>query len=133
MWHGERGVPLPDYKKNMTQIVERCQAAGIKILLLTATPIYEKPKSAENQKLAGYNDFLRQLAKEKKLLLCDLNEAFMSLYVKKRTEKNLWTTDGVHMKPRGNRLMAREIFRALGASRQEINRANWRWELQGNL
>jgi lysophospholipase L1-like esterase len=133
VWHGERGVPLPDYKKNMAQIVDRCKAAGIKILLLTATPIYEDPNSKENQKLAAYNDFLRQLAKEKKVLLCDLNEAFMSLYAKKRTKKNLWTTDGVHMKPRGNRLMAREIFRALGATRQEINRANWRWELQGNL
>ena len=133
VWHGERGVPLPEYKKNMTQIVDRCKAAGIKILLLTATPIYEDPNSKENQKLAAYNEFLRQLAKEKKLLLCDLNEAFMSLYAKKRTKKNIWTTDGVHMKPRGNRLMARVIFRALGATRPEINRANWRWELQGNL
>ncbi|NQT82312.1 SGNH/GDSL hydrolase family protein [bacterium] len=133
VWHGERGVPLPDYKKNMTKIVDRCLAAGIKVLLLTATPIYEDPNSKENKKLAAYNDFLRQLAKEKKVLLCDLNEAFMSLYAKKRTKDNIWTTDGVHMKPRGNRLMAREIFRALGATRQEINRANWRWELKENL
>ncbi len=133
VWHGKRGVSLPDYKENMTKIIDRCKAAEINILLLTATPIYENPKSPENQKLATYNDFLRRLAKEKKLLLCDLNKAFMSLYVEKRTEKNLWTIDGVHMKPRGNRLMSREIFRALGASRQEINRANWRWELQGNM
>jgi lysophospholipase L1-like esterase len=117
----------------MTEIVDRCLAAGIKVLLLTATPIYEDPNSKENQKLAAYNDFLRQLARDKKVLLCDLNEAFMSIYVKKRSDKNLLTTDGVHMNPRGNRLMAREIFRALGATSQEINRANWRWELQGNL
>ncbi len=117
----------------MTLIVDRCQAAGIKVLLLTATPIHENPKSEENQKLAAYNEFLRQLAKEKKILLCDLNKAFLSVYEKKRAGENLLTTDGVHMNPRGNRLMAREIFRALGATAQETNRANWRWELQGNL
>jgi len=132
VWHGERGVPLPEYNKNMTQIVERCRAAGIKIVLLTATPIHENPNSKENQKLAAYNEFLRQLAKEKNILLCDLNKAFLSVYEKKRGDKNLLTTDGVHMNPKGNRLMAREIFGALGATRQEINRANWRWELQGN-
>ncbi len=133
VWHGERGVPLPDYKKNMTEIVDRCQSAGIKILLLTATPIYENPDSKENQKLGAYNEFLHQVAKQKKLLLCDLNAAFLAMYEKKLTDEKLLTTDGVHMNPRGNRLMARDIFRALGATRQEINRANWRWELVGNL
>ncbi len=133
VWHGERGVPLPDYKKNMTEIVERCQAAGIKVLLLTATPIFENPKSSENQKLADYNEFLHELAKTKKLVLCDLNRAFMSVYVKKLTDSNVLTTDGVHMNPRGNRLMAREIFRALGATQQEVNRAEARWELHGNI
>jgi len=133
VWHGERGVPLPDYKRNMTQIADRCLAAGIEVLLLTATPIYENPNSKENGKLAAYNEFLRQLAKENKVVLCDLNKAFLSVYAMKRGDKNLLTTDGVHMKPRGNRVMAREIFRALGATRQQINRANWRWELVGNL
>jgi lysophospholipase L1-like esterase len=132
VWHGERGVPLDAYKENMAKIVDQCQAAGIKILLLTATPIYENPESSENQKLAAYNEFLRNLAKEKKALLCDLSKAFLDVYSRKTVETNLLTTDGVHMNPKGNRLMAREIFRALGATPQEINQANWRWEKQGN-
>ena len=132
VWHGERGVPLADYKSNMTEIVEKCEAAGIKVLLLTATPIYENPKSNENQKLAAYNDFLRELAESKKLVLCDLNRAFMSVYTRKRTDENILTTDGVHMNPRGNRLMARGIFRALGGTQQEVSRAEARWELQAN-
>lgn len=133
VWHGAKGVSLPDYKKNMTEMIDRCQAAGAKVLLLTATPIHENLDSPENKKLAAYNDFLRKLAKEKKLLLCDLNKAFSSWYAKKLNDKNLMTTDGVHMNGRGNRLMAREIVTALGASPQEIRRANWRWELVGNL
>jgi len=130
VWHGERGVPLPDYKKNMAEIVDRCLAAQIKILLLTATPIHEDPDSEENKKLAAYNDFLRQLAKEKKVVLCDLNKAFLSVYQVKDTFENVLTTDGVHMNPKGNRLMAREIFRALGATPEEVKRAEKRWESQ---
>jgi len=133
VWHGEKGVPLPEYKKNMTEIVDRCLAAGAKVLLLTSTPIYENLNSPENKKLAAYNDFLRQLAKEKKILLCDLNKAFTALYKKKLTKKRLLTIDGVHMNPRGNRLMAREIAKALGASWREIAQAEKRWELQGNM
>ena len=41
--HGKRGVSLEDYKKNMTQIVDRVLAAGIKVYILTATMITENP------------------------------------------------------------------------------------------
>jgi lysophospholipase L1-like esterase len=133
VWHGEKGVPLPDYQKNMTEIVDRCTSAGARVLLLTATPIFEDPATTFNLKLADYNDILRGLAKEKGLVLCDLNKACLAVYKQKRTKENVLTTDGVHMQPRGNRLMAREIARALGATPQEIARAEARWELQGNL
>ena len=55
-------------RKNITQIVEKAQAAGIKVYLLTSTMITENPKHPNNQKLAAYNDFLRKLAAEK--ILC---------------------------------------------------------------
>ena len=42
VWHGERGVPLSAYKKNITEIVEKAQAAGIKVMILTATMIGEE-------------------------------------------------------------------------------------------
>lgn len=130
VWHGERGVPLPDYKKNMAEIVERCQRAGIEVLLLTATPIHEDPNSKENQKLAAYNEYLREMAKEKKVLLCDLNKAFLAVYEKKAVKENVLTTDGVHMNPDGNRLMAREIFRSLGATPGELERVQRLWQSQ---
>jgi lysophospholipase L1-like esterase len=129
--HGGQGVPLPEYKKNIAEIVERCQKAGVKILLLTATPIYENLSSKENQQLLEYNAFLRELAEEKRLVLCDLFEACAERYREKRVDENVLTTDGVHMNPKGNRQMAREILRALGASERQINTAEQRWELQG--
>jgi lysophospholipase L1-like esterase len=132
VWHGERGVPLPDYKKNMTEMVNRCLRSGTKVLLLTSTPIYEDLNSPENQKLRGYNEFLRGLAKEKGVLLCDLFKAFESVYKAKTANERVLTVDGVHMNGRGNRLMAREILRALGASENQIGRAENRWELVNN-
>jgi lysophospholipase L1-like esterase len=132
VWHGERGVPLPDYKKNMTEMVDRCLGSGAKVLLLTATPIYEDLNSPENQKLRGYNEFLRQLAKEKGVLLGDLFQAFERVYKAKTSDEKVLTTDGVHMNGRGNRLMARQILRALGASSEEMGEAENRWELVNN-
>jgi len=128
-----KGVELPDYKKNMTEIIDRCQKAGAKVLLLTATPIFEDLNSKENETLRPYNEFLRELAKEKKIVLCDLNKIFEEWYQKKLDKENLMTTDGVHMNPRGNRVMASAIAKALGAKPHEINQAQQRWELVNNM
>ncbi len=137
VWHQFKfepeGVELPDYKKNMTEIVNRCKNAGAKVLLLTATPIYENVDSKENQKLRKYNDFLRELAKEQDVLLCDLFATFTKLYEMKLNDEKLLTTDGVHMNPRGNRLMAREIIRTFKPKGWEVRRAENRWELIGNM
>jgi lysophospholipase L1-like esterase len=132
VWH-KNGPTLPEYTKNMTEIVDRIQATGAKVLLLTATPIYENLDSPENKRLADYNAFLRDLAKEKKLVLADVNQAFQNWYHKKMSDERLLTVDGVHFNHRGNRVMARQIAEALGASNQEVRRANWRWELVDNM
>jgi lysophospholipase L1-like esterase len=129
VWHGEKGVSLSDYQKNMTEIVDRCLQAGAKVLLLTATPIHENLDSPENLKLRPYNDFLRQLAKDKSVLLGDLFAAFERVYGTRLREGNMLTTDGVHMNPRGNRLMAREILKTLKATNPQLRRAENRWEL----
>jgi lysophospholipase L1-like esterase len=137
VWHSfktpPRGVELTDYKKNMTDIVDQCKEAGIKVLLLTSTPIYEDLNSKENVKLRKYNDFLRKLAKEKEVLLCDLFETFESWYKVKLRDDKLMTTDGVHMNPRGNRVMAAKIISTLGAKWRELAQAKKRWELVNNM
>src|SRR5215218_2595881 len=78
VWHGAKGVPLEDYKKNIREIVEKAAAANVKVVVLTATVIHENLDSPENQKLEAYNDFLRDLAKEKGLAVGDLNAMFQA-------------------------------------------------------
>jgi lysophospholipase L1-like esterase len=148
VWHGMNGVPLDDesaaanpvnppkpgepekgtYKRNISAIVDQAMAAGVKVVLLTATVIQEKLDNAENAKLAAYNDFLRALAKEKKLPLADLNAMFQErLKTTNMPEAKVLTTDGVHMNADGNRLMAVGVLRAFGLGDAELQKAQEAW------
>ena len=131
VWHGKRGVALEPYKKNMTEIVTRCQAAGIKVMILTSTMIRENQSDALNQKLLPYNAFLRELAKEKKCVLVDLNadmqEALKKFPPTAKKGKQL-TSDGVHMNPLGNYMMAKGILKAFGLSDQQLADAQKDWD-----
>ena len=132
VWHGKRGVSLEDYKKNITQIVDKAKGAGIKVYILTSTMITENPEHANNKKLAAYNDFLRTLAKEKSCTLVDLNADMQKQIaaVKAKHPKikgNLLTVDGVHMNPLGNIMMAEGILRAFGLTDVQIAKAENTW------
>ena len=132
VWYGKRGVQLEDYRKNITEIVTRTQAAGIKVGIMTATMIYEAPNGIFNRRLAEYNKFLRELAAEKKCLLIDLN-ADLVKFIKDfkaahpKAKGNLLTVDGVHMNTAGNELMAIGILRAFGLNDEQIAKARTAW------
>ena len=129
VWHGAKGVSLDDYKKNITQIVEKCQAANIKVMILTSTMIGEDQPNANNQKLVAYNDFLRSLAKEKKCLLADLNAEMQAAIKAAGPDKkgNLLTGDGVHMNPAGNQMMAAGVLKGFGLSAEQLEAAKKSW------
>jgi len=129
VWHGKRGVNLADYKINITKIVDRCQDAGIKVVLLTSTMIGEDKNNANNQKLSTYNDFLKELAREKKCLLADLNAGMQSIIDASGDKKNgkLLTSDGVHMNADGNKMMATGVLEAFGLNPEQIKTAQSSW------
>jgi lysophospholipase L1-like esterase len=129
VWHGANGVPLDQYKVNITKIVEQCQASGVKVMILTSTMIGEDQPNANNQKLVAYNEFLRTLAKEKNCLLADLN-ADMQAAIEKagiETKGNILTSDGVHMNRAGNQMMATGVLKAFGLSGEQITKAQKSW------
>jgi lysophospholipase L1-like esterase len=148
VWHGANGVPLNDaaaaagtftsrpnepekgtYEKNITQIINQAAAAGARPVVLTATVIKEDLDSAENAKLAPYNDFLRKLASEKKLPIADLNAQFQDRIKQLNAPgKNMLTTDGVHMNTDGNKLMAIGVLKALGLNDAELKKAEAAWK-----
>jgi len=151
VWHfklhlGKRtfqGVPLDDYKRNVTEIIDKAQAAGIKVMILTATMIGEDPERELNKNLIPYNDFLREIAKGKKCLLADLNKDMQEELRKipdvkgsakmfgepdyKRDIKNKLTSDGCHMNRLGNIMMAKGILRAFGFGEAKISSLEESW------
>lgn len=145
VWHGKNGVALDEaalaagdfgtggaargtYKKNIAAIVDKAGAAGIKVVLLTATVIHEKLDNAENAKLAPYNDSLRALAKEKKLPLADLNAMFQErIKAENKPGQKVLTSDGVHMAIEGDKLMAKGVLMAFGLNAAELKKADEAW------
>lgn len=151
VWHfklrlGKRtfkGIPLEEYKKNITEMIEKAQAANIKVMILTSTMIGEDQSRELNQNLIPYNDFLRTLAKEKNCLLADLNKDMQAALktlpdVKgnarmfgdpqyKSEFKNKLTTDGCHMNKLGNIMMAKGVLRTFGLSEEKLAEAEKKW------
>jgi lysophospholipase L1-like esterase len=129
VWHGARGVSLEDYKVNITKIVDQCQAAGVKVMILTSTMIKETQTNELNQKLVPYNEFLRTLAAEKKCLLADLNADMQAVIAKAGPDKkgNILTGDGVHMNAAGNEMMALGVLKAFGLSEEQLQKAQKSW------
>lgn len=133
VWHGPKGVSLEDYRKNITSIVDKAQAAGIKVVILTSTMIGEDQANPNNQKLASYNDFLRSLATEKKCLFADLNGEMQAALAKaaksrpKDNKGNYLTSDGVHMALAGNQMMAAGVLKGLGLNAAELAKAEDGW------
>jgi lysophospholipase L1-like esterase len=132
VWH-KTGVSLEDYRTNITAIVEQAQTKGVRVLILTATMIYEEPDKPQNRKLAGYNEFLRELAAEKGCLLADLNADMQALVAEHREQLgekpyfNLLTGDGVHMNAAGDVMMASGILRAIGFDETQLANARAMW------
>ena len=130
VWHGKRGVELEDYKKNITQIIDKAKAAGINVIVLTSTMIREDQSNELNQKLQSYNNFLRQISKEKQCRLADLNKLMQETVktMEKNSKGNTVTTDGVHMNSAGNMMMAKGVLEVIGFTKAEIEAAEKDWD-----
>ncbi len=125
-------LPLEQFKQNITKIVEKAQAANIKVAILTATMIGEDPAEKKNQQMLPYNAFLRQLAKEKKCLLADLNAdeqaAVIALGGGAQSKRgNVLTVEGIHMNALGNQVMALGLLKSFGMSAEQLEKARQSW------
>ena len=139
VWHGKQGVALEDYKKNIRQLVDKAVAAKIQVYIMTSTMITENPNDPKNLKLAGYNNFLKELASEKNLPLIDLNAEMQKAVSALKTKypdikTNFLTVDGVHMGPFGNMMMAKAILKSFGLNDSEMAKAGAEWmKLKWNI
>ena len=118
------GVPLAEYIDKITQMVQAAKAAGIRVALLSPTPIREILDGPENLRLQEYVAAMREIALQNKCLFIDLNAPFREVIgtYQKHAGKtlNLLAADGVHPNPSGYRIIAFTILRGLGVPAKDI-------------
>ena len=129
VWKGAKGVSLEDYQTNIISILDRCQKAGVKVMILTATQISPRLDSPANIQLASYNDFLRKTAKDRGLPLADVSNKMASEQGARKAagQTTPLTVDGVHMNHIGNQMMAAEVLQAFGLDHVQLAAALQKW------
>lgn len=114
VWHKQSSGTGTDYDKfiNFYQaIINKVREQGSQIVVCTPTVIGEKinGQNAMDADLDKYAGAIRELAKSNDIPLCDLRTVFTD-YIKKNNknnqEKDILTTDGVHLNEAGNKLVA---------------------------
>jgi lysophospholipase L1-like esterase len=121
VWHTlkGRGTPKDDFDAGLRRIVEKIQAAGARVVLCTPSVIGERNDGANSldPMLNEYSEISRKVARDTRSQLLDLRRQFLAYLKKnnaKNVEKDLLTTDGVHLNAAGNRFVADRMLEALG-------------------
>jgi lysophospholipase L1-like esterase len=123
VWHwalaNHKGTTKEEFETVLREIIARIQYAGAEVVLCTPSVIGEKFDGTNSQDpiLEQYCAISRKIASTQGIRLCDLRKTFMTYLKannKENSEKNILTTDGVHLNDAGNRLVADEMLRFLG-------------------
>jgi acyl-CoA thioesterase I len=93
------------YRELLSQL-----SPATKLVLMEPTIIKENPQSQGNQLLIPYVEVVRKLAVEFEAVLVPTHDTFIS-HLTKKPDISL-TTDGVHMRKKGNELMAKSWLKA---------------------
>jgi lysophospholipase L1-like esterase len=121
VWHSlkGKGTSKQDYEEGLRRIVKKVQDAGARVVLCTASVIGERQDGANqlDPLLDEYCEISRKVAQDSKSRLLDLRREFLA-YLKQHNgankEKDVLTTDGVHLNPAGNQFVADKVLEALG-------------------
>ena len=127
VWH-RVGAPhqqavLDTCKANVIKMVDKAQAAGAQVVLLTPTLIQEDVKNEGNIRLDMYVAAMKDIATEKKCKIIDLHAMFINALNTKPAGMRI-TGDGVHMNAYGDAIMAIGVLRALGVSDEIIGKTD---------
>ncbi|HVX63182.1 MAG TPA: GDSL-type esterase/lipase family protein [Pirellulales bacterium] len=123
VWHSlnDRGTPKDAFQKGLHNLIGQIKQAGARVILSTPSVIGEKTDGSNklDKMLDEYSEVSRKVAKETGSQLLDLHQQFRDYLMKHNSdnaEKNVLTTDGVHLNAAGNRFVADRMLEALGAT-----------------
>jgi acyl-CoA thioesterase-1 len=102
---GLRGFKIEDSKKNLSQIIEKAQKSGMKVILVGM----EMPRNYGEDYRKKFQQMFVELSKTYKVKFVP----FLLEGVGGRAELNL--PDGIHPNPNGHKVMAKNILKVLEA------------------
>ena len=119
-----KGVPLAEYRTNLSAIFDKCDKRGVKVIVLSQTPVVEEPEHVANANLGAYNAALRELALKRGYRYLDPGAAIRAAIARKTdTSKRTLTVDGTHLNDAGNRIYADTVLKELSGSIGGLPRA----------
>lgn len=130
VWHSQsgRGTSKDDFEKGLRSIIAKLHEAKSRVFLCTASVIGEKHDGTNSldKMLDEYCEISRKIAADTKVGMIDLRKAFLS-HLKANNaangEKNVLTTDGVHLNKAGNEFVAEQMLVGLtGAANDRVLR-----------
>ena len=101
-----------EYKKNMSELIDRLLTEGVDVTLCTPVPYDEYSHDTDPvlhggyALMLGYAEFVRNLAKEKRVHLYDQHRALSEILA----VDNIISNDGIHPTPHGYFVLAREFL-----------------------
>jgi lysophospholipase L1-like esterase len=117
VWHTDRGVgtDLNKFSVFYQKMIDQLKAKNIKVTLCTPGVIGELNDNSNPHDglLNAFSKSIRKLAKDNNCELIDFRKDFQEYEVKNNLEnksKEVLTTDGVHLNPKGNQFVA-DIFK----------------------
>jgi len=121
VWHKSShgtGTDPDKFVKFYQAIIKKLKARGVRIIVCTPTVIGERTDNSNPQDgdLNYYSTLIRELAESEKVELCDLRKVFMEAlaeYNPNNRERNILTTDRVHLNELGNEVVAKAMLEAL--------------------
>ena len=128
-------IPLEQYKRNLSKIIDSILHAHSKVLLMNVLPMYppylftRHPKAFYGEegpegRLAEMNAAIWKIAQEKAVTFLDIHHVFekigdvgldRSSYI--RNEVNSHMTDGIHPTPDGYRAIAIAVYECIKSNR----------------
>jgi len=118
VWHKKTSHTGTDYNKYIQfyqAVIDKIKDSGSDVVLCTPSVIGEKVNGQNelDEDLDKYAGAIRELAEKNNAPLCDLRSIFSdyeNTNNKNNQEKDVLTTDGVHLNKKGNQLVADSLL-----------------------
>ncbi len=112
---------IEKYRANLIEIVDRCRAAGSKVILCTPNAVITTP-ARPVEKLEAYCEVLREVARSKNVVLCDSYNGFVEMRKADPLKWRLTLSDEIHPNMAGHKVIAEQIAETITGERTSLQK-----------